>query len=79
VEGVQPASRQHSAPEPFFHTVPSPERQLSTDWANAPVAEATIAAEAKSDATLLSFFMILLSRKAAVSLRYVRTGIGKCR
>jgi hypothetical protein len=49
--------------------VPSPARQLSTFCANAPDAEATIAAEAKSDATLLSFFMILLSRKAAVSLR----------
>ncbi len=35
------------------------------------------AADAKSTATLFSFFMILLSRKAAVSLRYVQIGSEK--
>jgi hypothetical protein len=63
VAGVQLASRQHSAPEPFFHTSePSPLRQLSAelDCAEAESGAAK-AADANSMATLLSFFMVLLS------------------
>jgi hypothetical protein len=68
VAGVQLALRQHSSFVPFFHTVPSAARQLSTDfWANALDIGAASAADAKSNATLFSFFMILLSRKAAVA------------
>jgi hypothetical protein len=72
VAGVQPASRQQSSFVPFFQTVPSEARQLSTDfgamppWAAANDAiGAASAADAKSTATLFNFFMILLSRKAA--------------
>ena len=66
VAGVQPASRQQSSLVPFFHTVPSVARQLSTDFACAKAAiGAASATVAKSTATLFNFFMILLSRKAA--------------
>ena len=66
VAGVQTASRQHSSLVPFFQTMLlSPLRQLSTDdCANAEIGAAR-AADAKSTASVLSFFMILLSRKAA--------------
>jgi hypothetical protein len=59
---------------PFFQTVPSVARQLSTDWARALDRGAASAAAANSIATLFSFFMILLSRKAAGCLRYVQIG-----
>src|SRR3990167_101557 len=66
VAGVQLASRQQSSLVPFFQTVPSVERQLSAPLDCAKAAKgAAIAADAKSTATLFSFFMILLSRKAA--------------
>jgi hypothetical protein len=72
VAGVQPESRQHSSLVPFFHTVPSEARQLSTDFGAMPPCAAAneamgaaSAADAKSTATLFNFFMILLSRKAA--------------
>lgn len=68
VAGVHVASRQQYSLLPFFHAVPSLERQLLTVWAETPVAaKATIA---KIDANLFNFFMILLSRKAAGALRY---------
>jgi hypothetical protein len=51
---------------PFFHGRPVPETQLSTVCAMAPDMEVARAAVAKSDATLFSFFMILLSREGAV-------------
>jgi hypothetical protein len=54
VAGVQDASRQHSSFVPFFHTVPSAARQLSTVWAPAAVASAAVA---NSIATLFNFFM----------------------
>ena len=68
VAGVQLASRQHSSLLPFFQVSPKGFCQLSTDlpWANAIIGART-AADANSTATLLSFFMILLSRKAAVA------------
>jgi hypothetical protein len=78
VAGVQKASRQHSSLVPFFQTVPSVERQLSpplVTWANA--AGAAMAADAKSTATLFSFFMILLSRKAAVACETSKSEAGK--
>jgi hypothetical protein len=73
VAGVQKASRQHSSLVPFFHTMPSAERQLSIvlPCASAAIGEAS-AAVAKSTATLFNFFMILLSRNAAESLRNVQ-------
>ncbi|MDE2082993.1 MAG: hypothetical protein KGI90_16730, partial [Burkholderiales bacterium] len=73
VAGVQPESRQHSSLVPFFQTVPSVARQLSTvfAWANATIGAAS-AADAKSTATLFNFFMVLLSSKAAVGLRNVQ-------
>jgi hypothetical protein len=43
--------------------------QLSTVWAETPVAEAARAAVAKSDATVFSFFMILLSRELSFGLQ----------
>src|SRR6185295_5180713 len=69
VAGVQLASRQHSSLEPFFQGMPLPLTQLSTvfDCAKTPDAEAASVTDAKSDATLFSFFMILLSREGAVS------------
>ena len=67
VAGVQVPSRQQSSFVPFFHgRLPLPLTQLSTDCANAPDMEVAMAAVAKSDATLFSFFMILLSREGAV-------------
>src|SRR5438105_5635238 len=68
VAGVQLASRQQSSLVPFFQGMPVALTQLSIvwAWAKAPVAEAARAADAKSDATLFSFFMILLSREGAV-------------
>jgi hypothetical protein len=59
VAGVQFASRQHNSFVPFFHTVPSEDRQLSLFWPTAAMGRAN-AAEAKSIATVLSFFMGLL-------------------
>jgi hypothetical protein len=81
VAGVQLASRQHSSLEPFFQGMPVLLTQLSAplDWANATDAEAASAAVAKSDATLFSFFMILLLRNVADGLQNVQTGIGKVR
>jgi hypothetical protein len=50
------------SPDPFFQTVPSPARQLSAELDCAKtITGAAKAAEANSAATLLSFFMILLS------------------
>src|SRR5450631_940700 len=67
VAGVQLESRQHSSLVPFVHVEsPLPLAQLSTVCANAPDMEVATAAVAKSDATLFSFFMILLSREGAV-------------
>jgi hypothetical protein len=68
VAGVQPALRQQSSLLPFFQTVPSEARQLSLllAWANAAMGTAS-ATDAKSTATLFSFFMFLLSRNAAVA------------
>jgi hypothetical protein len=63
VAGDQLTSRQQFSPAPFFQTsVPSPLRQLSAelDCAN-PTIGAAKAADANSTATLLSFFMVLLS------------------
>ena len=60
-------SRQQSSLVPFFQgRLPLPLTQLSTDCANAPDMEVATAAVAKSDATLFSFFMILLSMEGAV-------------
>jgi hypothetical protein len=66
VAGVQLASRQHSSLVPFFQTVPSVLRQLShrLRLGNGRMGRGK-AADANSTATLFSFFMILLSRKAA--------------
>ena len=75
VAGVQNGLRQHSSLVPFFHTSdPSPLRQLSTvlAWAKAAIGAARAAA-ATSITTLFSFFMVLLSMKAAARLRNVRT------
>src|SRR5580765_2484253 len=67
VAGVQKPSRQHSSLVPFFQgRFSMPLTQLSTVCANAPDMEVARAAVAKSDATLFSFFMILLSREGAV-------------
>ena len=67
VAGVQLPSRQQSSLVPFFQgRLPLPLTQLSTDCANAPDMEVAMAAVAKSDATLFSFFIILLSREGAV-------------
>jgi hypothetical protein len=71
VAGVQYPSRQQSSFVPFFHGSPVPLTQLSTVpvgevCANAPDIEVATAAVAKSDATLFSFFMILLSRESTV-------------
>src|SRR5882762_8609896 len=67
VAGVQVPSRQQSSLVPFFQgRLPLPLTQLSTVCANAPDIEVASAAVAKSDATLFSFFMILLSREGAV-------------
>jgi hypothetical protein len=74
VAGVQLASRQQCSLLPFFHTVPSLARQLSTVWADTP--DAAKKATANSDATRFNFFMILLSRKAADALRYVHNQYG---
>src|SRR5215510_6784537 len=62
VAGVQLALRQQVSPAPLFQTVPSPARQLSAelDCAKTIIGAAKVA-EANSAATLLSFFMILLS------------------
>jgi hypothetical protein len=63
VAGVQLASRKQFSPLPFFQGVPSEARQLSPPvlaCANT-ISGAAKAAEANSAATLLSFFMILLS------------------
>jgi hypothetical protein len=66
VAGVQLASRQHW-PVPLFHGSPVPLRQLSTDWALATVAKTAVA---KTIATLLKFFMVLLmGNKSADILR----------
>jgi hypothetical protein len=75
VAGVQKASRQQSSLVPFFQTVPSvPLRQLSIDLAcaNAAIGAAS-AADAKSTATLFSFFMVLLSMKAAEACESSKT------
>src|SRR5436190_1904978 len=80
VAGVQLASRQQSSFVPFFQGMPVALTQLSIvlAWANTLDAETASVADAKSDATLFSFFMILLSREGAVSFcKNVRTGIGK--
>jgi hypothetical protein len=58
VAGVQLVSRQHSSLVPFFHTMPSVERQLSTVLACAKATTgAASAADANSIATLFSFFI----------------------
>src|SRR5688572_6862729 len=60
VAGVQVALRQHSWLVPFFQGMPVALTQLSTvlAWANAPPdASAASVADAKSDATFVSFFM----------------------
>jgi hypothetical protein len=64
VAGVQKPSRQQSSLVPFIHTVPSTLRQLSMaagaipPWAAATAAiGAASAADAKSIATLFSFFI----------------------
>jgi hypothetical protein len=64
VPGVQGVSRQQCWLVPFFQTLPELSTQLSL-WAKAPDTETARTADAKSDATLLSFFMFLLSRKGA--------------
>jgi hypothetical protein len=53
---------------PFFQGMPVAFTHWSApdDWANAPDTEAASAADAKSDATWFSFFMVLLSRDSAV-------------
>jgi hypothetical protein len=48
---------------PFFQGKPVPLTQLSTVCAETLANEEASAADAKSDATLFSFFMILLSRE----------------
>jgi len=64
VAGVQLASRQHSSLVPFFQTVPSAARQLSTvaPAAECPAATAAdaMATDAISIATLFNFFMVFL-------------------
>jgi hypothetical protein len=75
VAGVQLASRQQSSFVPFFHTVPSAARQLSTDfWANALDIGAASAADAKSIATLFSFFIDSPLEESRSCLRYVQIG-----
>jgi hypothetical protein len=68
VAGVHTLLRQHNSLVPFLQTVPSEARQLSllAAWAKAAMGTAS-AADAKSTATLFSFFMFLLSRNAAVT------------
>jgi hypothetical protein len=77
VAGVQLESRQHSLPSAFFQTsVPSALRQLSAPdaalnsaavgWAKTAIGAAS-AIEAISIAALFSFFMVVLSRNAAVA------------
>jgi hypothetical protein len=63
VAGVQLASRQQFSPEPLFQTVPSEARQLSPPVVVCAftMTGAAKAADANSIATLLSFFMVLLS------------------
>jgi alkylhydroperoxidase family enzyme len=63
VAGVQKLSRQHSSLEPFFTTVPSAARQLSTVCAPAAEANATAAINI---ANLFNFFMILLDEKGRI-------------
>src|SRR3982751_740462 len=63
VAGVHTPSRQQSSLVPFFQGRPVPLTQLSTVCADTPPTEYARAAVAKSDATLFSFFMILLSRE----------------
>jgi hypothetical protein len=67
VAGVHTPSRQHRFVL-FLQVVPSEARQLSLllAWAKAAMGTAS-ATDAKSTATLFSFFMFLLSRKAAVA------------
>jgi hypothetical protein len=55
--------RQQSSLVPFFQGKPVPLTQLSTVCAETFANEDARAAVAKSDATLFSFFMILLSRE----------------
>jgi hypothetical protein len=75
VAGVQNASRQQSSFVPLRQTMLSTFRQLSTVLACANAAiGVTSAAVANSAATLLSFFMILLSRNAAVACVTSKTG-----
>jgi hypothetical protein len=59
VAGVQNGVRQHSSLVPFFQTLPSTARQLSTGLpcAKAPDKGAASAADANSNATLFSFFI----------------------
>ena len=54
VSGVKKLSRQQYSLVPFFHTVPSVPRQLSTSWAKAPL---TMATEANRAATRFSLFI----------------------
>jgi hypothetical protein len=63
VAGVHELSRQQSSLVPFFQGRPVPLTQLSTDCADTAVTVEARAAMATSDATLFSFFMILLSRE----------------
>jgi hypothetical protein len=62
---------------PFFQGKPVPLTQLSTVCAETTVKEDARAAVAKSDATLFSFFMILLSRGASSVLSKGPNLIGK--
>jgi hypothetical protein len=64
------ALRQQSSFVPFLHGWPLELTQLSTGfcavaWANALDAKTASVADAKSEATLFSFFMILLLREGA--------------
>jgi len=69
VAGVQFESRQQRVPSPLFTGIPVELTQLSAPvgvvCASTDDTEAASIAEAKSDATLFSFFMILLLRKGA--------------
>jgi hypothetical protein len=62
VAGVQLASRQQSSLVPFFQTVPSVLRQLSTDCALAAVARATVAINI---AILFNFIMVYLQKRCS--------------
>src|SRR4029078_4242449 len=77
VAGVHTPSRQQSSLVPFFQGKPVPLTQLSTVCAETTVNEDARAAVAKSDATLFSFFMILLSRGASSVLSKGPNLIGK--